>query len=294
MIRSESEHIKDPKRTYIRWGLFYIVVILAAAFFLIQIANGMRTYNAPSGTVQLRIPYDKYLEGETITFAVTNNYNSSISVANNCPEEPLAVYKLVGNTWKRIHDKAKAKDCKAKSRFIEIPAGETVRSNFGAWPNLFDEPGKYRVAVFIEYFNSVSYQDFEVIKKPKIVKKKTTTSQHPAPSVVVPQLPSSTSSTSSTSNKSDDEEEQQVSTGGGSTSQIIGQKTVSTGAGSITVEYSSSYVYVLSISPAAGCSREGGRSGSFVEVTFKCGGNETQIQLWVSGGTLRQKIEQGD
>lgn len=279
--------MKDPKRSYIRWGLFYIIVVLAVMYTLMQLANGIHTYNTPVGTVELKIPYNKYLVGETISFAVTNNYNSAISVANNCPEEPLAVYKLQNKKWVRIHDKAKAKDCKDKSRFIDIPAGKTVQSNFKSWPKLFSKPGKYRVAVFIEYFNTVAYQDFEVIKKPAVAK----TTQPPA--VSSPQVSTPSSSRQSvTTPENDDATEEEDGSAATSPPSTPKKQTVSSGANSITVQYSATYITVLSINSS--CPHEGGSSGSFVEVTFKCGGTETQIQLWLSGGVLRHKIEVGD
>ena len=290
MARSEREHARHPLRTYLGWLTFYAIAIILLAVFFLKIAGELHTYNTPVGTVQLSIPYSKYLVGETISFAVTNNYNSAITVANNCPEEPLAVYKLVKSKWQRIHATAKISDCKNKSRFIEIPAKKTVTSNFTAWPSLFKTPGKYRAALFVEYFNSVSYQDFEVVKKPAMPKITKT-----QPSVSSPQLQTTIPNASQYENEANDEGEESGASSRSTSSSSPKQKTISVvGGGSITVRYSSNYITVLSVNPQSGCYREGGSSGTFVEVTFKCGETETQLQLWVSGGVLQKKIEQDD
>lgn len=287
MIRSEQFHAAHPYRTYVGWGLFYIVVMLAVATWFIQFANSMHTYSVPVGAVSLKVPYAKYLSGEAITFSVTNNYNTTVTIANNCPNEPLAVYRQVNKKWRRVHATAKASSCKDKARSINIAPGKTVSGSYKAWPNLFKKPGNYRIAVFVEYFGSVTYQDLTVIKKPKPATAKKTPTTPERIAIPSPTTPTQTSNNDD-NEEEDEDEDNQPSSGGSRKSASI---TVPNG-GTVNVQYDASIVYVMSISTS--CPYEGGGSGREVEITFKCGGDETQLQLWVSGGQLRQKIERED
>lgn len=180
MTVSEYQNVRHPARTYVQWALFYVAIIIAILAGLYWLGTTLRAYTIPEGTVELDIPYSKYLVGETITFSVKNNFTSSVTILNDCPEEPLAVYRKESGAWKRIHTEASIV-CSESMRTIVLKPGETRTGSFAHWKKLFTTPGNYRVALFVEYFDTVSYQDFEVIKKP-VVKKVTT----PAPVTVTP------------------------------------------------------------------------------------------------------------
>ncbi len=295
MIRSEKRHAANPYKTYIGWGVFYVAVIAGAIYGFLQFASAFHTHSAPTGSVELHVPYGKYLVGEPIGFSVTNNYTTTISITNNCPGEPLAVYKLVKKTWERIHATSKKSTCEGDDRFITIQPGKTVSGSYKNWSSLFKNPGKYRIAVHIPYFNSVAYQDFSVVKKPvvkKTTKKKTTGTTTPVP-ITVP-APTNTSPSVHHEDDDDDEDEHEQQSSGGSSSSSSQSATIPVGSkGTVVLSYTSSQITVVSVAPSSGCWYEGrhpGYVGSFIEITFKCGG-ETQLQAWLSGGTLRTKIE---
>lgn len=256
-MSQELQYAQNPRRFNLRWYLFYAALVLGIVSLFVAMASNFRTYSLPRGAVSLTIPYSKYLVGEAVTFTIANHYNSPIYIQDDCPSEPLAVYRQESLSWVRVHDTTSLASCSNKERQIEIAPGEQRQGSFAQWPNLFSVPGKYRVAVLVDYFNDILYQDFEVVSKP-------------VPAPVTPptsQAPSATITPSAH------------------------QQTVSLAEGSITVSYAGSYITVLSISPAAGCTYEGGRSGTQVEVTFICGGNNVQLQLQVINGQLRQKLE---
>lgn len=292
MIRSEDFHAKHPYRAYVGWALFYIVLILAAVFIFLQFASSLHTQSVPQGSVALKIPYAKYLSGEAITFSVTNNYNSTISITNNCPQEPLAVYRQVNKVWRRTHATSKVNTCSEKLRTITIEPGRTVSGSYKNWPGLFKTPGKYRVAVFVQYFGAVAYQDVTIVKRPK-----TPTSSSGSTSTKTIVLPgsSSTNSSQTTNNQSNDtDNDEQPAVVAPPPTQSSQSATIPVGGkGTVVLSYTSTQITVVSVTPNSGCSYEGRRPGfvgSFIEITFKCGG-ETQLQAWLSGGTLRTKIE---
>ncbi len=282
-MKGELLYSHSKSKIRIFWTSFYVVLLLISIFGIYLVTSRIRTHTIPNGQVELTIPYSKYLVGETISFQLKNDYNSPIYLSNNCPSEPLAVYRLDNDQWIRQHDTASIEECPNQNRQISIPANGTVNSSFAPWRNLFSKPGKYRVVAFVEYYNELPYQEFEIIAKPQ------------------PQE-SSTANPSSSSNKSEHNAQTDSvpnSVQNPSPNPIVEPYTskksasIPTTGGVVTVQYDNSTIYVTSIAPAAGCTYEGGRSGQQVEITFKCPGGETQLQLTMINGQLVQKVESG-
>lgn len=294
-MKGELHHALHPRRTYAMWALFYgcIFVGLIAGFSIV--ASRIKTYSLPTGALQLHIPYKTYLVGEPITFTLINQYNSAIYITNNCPREPLAVYKQQDNHWVRIHANTSSANCLGGDRQVRVAAGGEQSGSYSNWPELFAQPGKYRVVAYVEYFNAAPYQDFEVITRPAKPSAQNT-----------PTLPTATSRTTTNSAAGNTTTSIPTATPTQTTATTptsitttptqttLPSKTVSVSTGSINVTYSSTTIYVQSIVPRAGCTYEGGRSGSKVEVTFKCSGSETQVTLQLSNGQLVYRVENGD
>ncbi|MEP7204581.1 MAG: hypothetical protein ABI716_00110 [Candidatus Saccharibacteria bacterium] len=189
-MRGELNYAHSKTRSRLAWAVFYIVSLLIVIGGLYAVAFRIQTHSLPVGQVELSIPYSKYLVGEPITFTVKNNFNSPVYVLNKCPVEPLNVYRLENNRWLRIHDQAFKDDCPIESRQVTIPANSSVDGNFADWPNLFKTPGKYRVVAYVEYYNALPYQEFEVITKPvPPVAKPRATPASPPKSLTAPASP---------------------------------------------------------------------------------------------------------
>lgn len=266
-------------RTWL-WIGVYASLLLAISVMGIYTANRVHSYKIPIGAVSLEVPYNKYLVGESIGFTVKNNFNSSIFITNHCPDEPLAVYRQEAGKWTRLHSKSKTKSCDDSASKVEVKPGSSRSANFDDWPDLFSKPGIYRVVVYIGYFNQMPYQDFEIIAKPEIPAPIT-----PTPAVTTsPQKSTAKKSYSSPSYSSTQQTQNQTPTSTNSS------KTVSLSSGSVYVTYNSSGIVSTSVTPASGCSYE--KSGrTSVEITFKCGGQETQLKLSVRNGQLVQSVE---
>lgn len=154
------------KRFRLAWAIILAIILLLLALWGYKEAASIRTHSLPVGNITLSVPYSKYLVNETITFTLKNNYNSPFFFANGCPSEPLRVYRLEGGVWVRLHDTASVGACPSEERQIVVPANGTVSGNFAAWHNLFNQPGRYRVVAFVEYYSALLYQDFDVIAVP--------------------------------------------------------------------------------------------------------------------------------
>lgn len=278
------EHAYEKHHAIALWLLYGGV----ASILLIGLAiagSRLRTRVTPTGTIKLSTPYSTYLVGEQIQFTITNNFNSAITFANNCPNEPLVVYKQVNNQWQRVHDRADAKTCKNQAKVVKIASRSSASGSFAGHERLFSQPGKYRIAAYVEFFNTVAVRDINVIAKPAV----------PA----IPALLSSRAvtgnsrqSTSSKSQASTSSTAQNI-TSNVSSSPTTQSKTISLSAGTIQLTYSSTTIYLGSVTPKPPCSSyEANRnSGSSIEVTFKCSGDETQILLYLSGGTVVYNVD---
>lgn len=272
-MKSELLHIKNPRKMLYFWIMVWSLLALISVYAIYRIADTIRLHQLPSGSVELTVPYSKYLVGEVISFTLKNSYNSPIYVTNECPKEPLIVYQKKATRWERIHDTTSVDKCPTQDRQIEIPANGEISGSFEPWVNLFDEPGMYRVVAYVEFYNELPYQEFEIIAQPTAE-----AAFQQNQSTATSSVPQSTQTTTQTE-------------------PIITTKkseTFKTNSGSISVLYDDSAIYVTSIAPAAGCTYEGGRSGPQVQVEFKCGGTETQVKLTLANGKIIQKIEADD
>lgn len=261
------------------------LTFMALLAILLIIGTRINTRIIPTGSIELTTKYKQYLLGEEITFKIHNNFNSAIYVENNCPAEPLDVYRYEGKKWVRQHDKASNKVCKKSDRKVSIPANGSQEYSFSNWPNLFNKPGLYRIVAYVDYYNQLPYQDFEVIEKPKVPQAPAgQSSSSPA---------SSTSSTSQTNRTVTENEEENTTppTTPPTTTTNRTAKSISVAEGTINIEYTNNYIYVISVIPASGYWYEGGHSGAQVETTFKNGSNEVQVQLRVVNGQIVQQVE---
>lgn len=165
-MNGELFYSRHPLRMRIYWAFVYVLIFVLLMFGVYKVVGRFRTHIIPVGQIQLTIPHSKYLVGEAVTFSIKNGYNSSIYLLNHCPSEPLAVYRQENGKWVRQHDKAPEGSCSNGERQISVPANGTISGSFAPWHNLFSQPGKYLVVAYVEFYNALPYQEFEIIALP--------------------------------------------------------------------------------------------------------------------------------
>ena len=257
------------------------VVILAVIIAILFIAGTkITTKTVPKGNISVTTPYQTYLLVEEISFTIHNNFNSSIVIKNNCPTEPLDVYRYENDKWVRVHDTADEKACMSNQRTVTIPANGQRDASFAPWPRLFDKPGKYRIVAYVDYYEQLPFADFEIIEKPTVATNQAT---------AVAGGEGSSVSASSQSNAVSPIVTQNTTPATTRMSQTIALE-----QGTIQAEYDTQNIYIKSITPASGWRYEGGRSGPRVEVTFKRSEQEVKVSLQIRNGAIVYSIEQGD
>jgi uncharacterized membrane protein len=275
-MKGELLYVYHPIRQRIIWAIVYAVIIVGTLTSFYYIGNKIATHTIPVGDVQLSVPYSKYLVGESVTFTLHNGFNSTIYVINNCPDEPLEVFRQENNTWVRIHDKAAIGDCSSNERQIAVTANSSISGTYEAWKNLFSTPGKYRIVAYVEYYNALPYEDFEIIAKPEVSSAKDVTT-----------APVQNNTTQNNENSAS----KQITSEPTSNLQ---SKIINVEGGSINIQYDSSNIYIVSITPSAGYTYQTSKEDGGLQVTFKNGQTEIQVSLRVSNGQLVVHTEQGD
>jgi hypothetical protein len=148
------------------WSVFYTVILGGFAYYMYTISKDVNTYGFVNGSIQVATSQAKYTVGDTISYTLTNNLASPITLVNNCPQEPLHVYKWENSQWQRIHDTAGSGACDSAQKQITIASGQAINGSFANWKNLFAQPGIYRVVAFASNYTQLPYADFQVVAPP--------------------------------------------------------------------------------------------------------------------------------
>ena len=183
-MRKLQNNMKRILTLFHRYHLGWL--ILATAFIGVLTVSAFQEIShysqnqLPSGFVELKLNKTKYQLGEQISFRVINHFPTPIYVLNQCPSEPLHVFKWNGESWIQLHDKTQDADseCYQEPRNIAIASEGQREYNFDEWPNLFTQPGVYRIAMNIDHYDDIPFQDFVILEPQKIIKV-----ENPAPAI---------------------------------------------------------------------------------------------------------------
>lgn len=138
----------------------------AAVFALISLVGYQAsTYIFAESTpsqVSLSLEQTSYAVNEPIRFTILNNSDRAVSVLNNCPGEPLEVYRQQDAQWLRIHQNADPSKCVGAPRHYTIAPQSKVSATYNFWPSLFEEPGRYRIVAPIEPGGERPLAEFDV------------------------------------------------------------------------------------------------------------------------------------
>lgn len=150
-------------RKLIGFVIFYSLLLCGFAFGVYKFAEGIESYTLPAGSIELNSEYSSYVVGEPVKVSIKNNLNTTIYIKNECPNEPLNVYRWENEKWTAITEKTSASSCTNKQREIGIKPNSTQIVSYEPWNKLFAVPGKYRVLAAVGGFRSFPYIDFVVI-----------------------------------------------------------------------------------------------------------------------------------
>ncbi len=117
--------------------LFFLVLNTAFSFF--NKKDGIIDNNVTISTTK-----DEYAVRKTVTVEITNGTGLPIVFANNCPNQPLRVYKKENNKWIEISAITSAA-CNTEATF-RVEPGKDLRLAYDKWHySLFSSLGRYRI-----------------------------------------------------------------------------------------------------------------------------------------------------
>jgi hypothetical protein len=128
----------------------YAVAFVALIIVGYQLLKSSSPESLDQSGVGLTTSKPQYAIGENIKYTIVNSTKAPVYVANNCPGEPLQVYRMENGRWSRLHSSVDKSKCVNENRTYEIAAESQVSSTYRYWLNLFSIPGQYRLTAPIE------------------------------------------------------------------------------------------------------------------------------------------------
>lgn len=192
MMNNPLNYLKFIVRKFhLIWVLTYCVLIGGSAIAGVNLYHKYDQDRLPSGGVEFKISKTNYQPRESVEFTIVNNFPTAVYVINQCPSEPLNVYRWQNKEWLQIHDIARAEStsCSNQNRDVGILPEQTRKYNFNDWPKLFREPGTYRIVLSVNYSSELLFQDFNILEPKKVIEipgPVKNTNIPVAPAVVVP------------------------------------------------------------------------------------------------------------
>lgn len=161
--------------------ILIIIIVLAGIFFTFQKYAGEKSVlnlrdigefvgnfikkiifpKIPAGSIEIITDKESYKTGEEIFFAVQNKTDETFRIENECPREPLEIYRLENGKWRHLRASSYVK-CKGNEVIILNPY-ELKGASFLPWGNfIFDKPGKYKLKLEIIGFESSFEKEIEI------------------------------------------------------------------------------------------------------------------------------------
>lgn len=169
-LRTEQRHKFFRLGYYVPWAVLYLFIVGGTTTFAAVMLTKYEKQHLPSGSIELSVDKSKYQQGEVVEFTVTNHFPVPVYVTNQCPREPLNVYRWQNTAWVQIHATAKEDgECYTQERDVAVASEATRSYNFSDWPDLFSEPGVYRIAAVIDHYSEIPFQDFVVLEPAEVI-----------------------------------------------------------------------------------------------------------------------------
>ncbi|HEV2403727.1 MAG TPA: hypothetical protein VGS08_06030 [Candidatus Saccharimonadales bacterium] len=141
-----------------------LIVILPCAIYGYHAARSLFAQAPPQSHLAIITSQAVYHSGEIVTATLANSSDVNVFVVNNCPNNPLAVYRQVQGRWVRITATAPIAICAGDPSTYEIPASSKLTTDYRHWPSLFTQPGLYRIVFTPEFYTQGASVDFRVVR----------------------------------------------------------------------------------------------------------------------------------
>jgi YidC/Oxa1 family membrane protein insertase len=150
---------------FFRFALFALLFLIAFQFF-----KG-NDQNIVKDDVVI-VAKSTFPIGKDVTLQIQNNSNSTITIPDNCPKNPLTVEKYVNGEWILAETEIDAEKCK-NNPAIDIAPGKKYMFSFKQWGwQLFSEEGRYKISLKTSLDGKEKDYSHELtITKPSLIRK---------------------------------------------------------------------------------------------------------------------------
>jgi hypothetical protein len=152
----------DAKVRLVKYLLPLVVIIPCALVGAHSAGILFAETPTPSG-FSVTVSQPVYHVSQVVTVTLTNTSAVNEFIVNNCPHEPLAVYRLTNNRWQRITATTTLTTCVGQPSTYELPAGSNITTDYRHWPSLFSQPGDYRIVFTPEFYTHGVSTQFKVV-----------------------------------------------------------------------------------------------------------------------------------
>lgn len=139
-----------------------IAIIIPSAYIGYRATHYIFAANPPASGIELGVNQPSYSVGQDVIVTISNATKNNVYIVNNCPSEPLSVYRLENNNWVALNVATSTAKCVGEPVDYEIPAEHSIKTDYRYWPTLFNQPGEYRIVANIEFFSRGPSVEFNV------------------------------------------------------------------------------------------------------------------------------------
>jgi YidC/Oxa1 family membrane protein insertase len=143
------------KRQFILFGIFFVALLL-----IFRGCSGNTSLDASLANNDLGIAVlnSEYKMDDLVTVQLKNNTNQTIEIANDCPSEPLDVFKYQNGEWIQLNISPKV-NCISTDPYL-IQPGEDLKLDYKSYNHaLFGDIGRYKIGMSAEIDGEI--QTFE-------------------------------------------------------------------------------------------------------------------------------------
>ena len=126
---------------------FLLVYLVMSLFF-----KGSTPASTNVSAITITPAKTDFSQNQLVTVKIKNNTTSDATVKNDCPGEPLDVFKKNGDAWQQLSATSKEIDCSSYTPEFQLKAGEEKTLTYNLWNHaLFGDLGTYKIAAEVKY-----------------------------------------------------------------------------------------------------------------------------------------------
>lgn len=128
--------------------LFWFLVFFAIFFFIQSFTGNGKPAEETPNNVYIALSKNAYKAGDFVVATIHNGRNEEVTIKNDCPDEPLDLYRREKSVWTQIT--ATNENIVCEEGDITLAPGEAYAFSYAPWNyQLFQKPGEYKLEITV-------------------------------------------------------------------------------------------------------------------------------------------------